>query len=60
MCCIYCAQTWDEALNRAGVEASFELRKPENIYYPSAIRASDLLSAQGEVTSTVVEPVKET
>ena len=60
MCCIYCAQTWDEALNRAGVEASFELRKPENIYYPSAIQASDLLSAQGEVASTVVKPVKET
>ena len=60
MCCIYCAQTWDEALNRAGVEASFELRKPKNIYYPSAIQASDLLSAQGEVASTVVEPVKET
>ena len=59
MCCIYCAQTWNEALNRAGVEASFELRKPENIYYPSAIQASDLLSTQGEVASTIVEPVKE-
>ena len=28
VCRIYCAQTWDEALNRAGVEASSELRKP--------------------------------
>ena len=44
VCRIYCAQTWDEALNRAGVEAFFELRKPENIYYLSAIRASDLPS----------------
>ena len=42
VCRIYWAQTWDESLNRAGVEASFELRKPENIFYPSAIRASDL------------------
>ena len=28
VCRIYCALTWDEALNRAGVEASSELRKP--------------------------------
>ena len=44
VCWTYCAQTWDEALNWAGVEASFELRKPENIFYPPAIRASDLPS----------------
>ena len=37
MCRTYCAQTWDEALNRARVEASSELRKPENIFYPPAI-----------------------
>ena len=35
---IYCAQVWDEALNRAGVEASFVLRKVENVYYPLEIR----------------------
>ena len=57
---IYCAQTWGEALNRAGVEASSELRKPENIYYPLAIWASDLPSTQGEVASIVAEPIKET
>ena len=56
---IYCAQTWGEALNRAGVEASSELRKPENIYYPSAIWASDLPSTQGEVASIVAELIKE-
>ena len=60
MCCIYSAQTRDESLNRAGVEASSKLRKPENIYYPSVIWASDLLSTQGEVASTVAEPIKET
>ena len=27
VCQTYCAQTWEEALNRAGVEASFELRR---------------------------------
>ena len=37
VCCIYCAQTWDKALNRAGVEASSELRKAENVFYPPAI-----------------------
>ena len=37
VCCIYCAQTWDEALNQAGVEASSELRKAETVFYPSAI-----------------------
>ena len=40
VCRIYCAQTWDEALNRAGVEASSELRKAENVFYPPAIRVS--------------------
>ena len=59
VCRIYCAQIWDKALNRAGVEASPKLRKLENIYYPSAIRASDLPSTQGEVASTVAEPIKE-
>ena len=59
VCRIYCSQPWDEALNRAGVEASFELRKPENVFYPSAIRASDLPSAQDKVASTVIGSNKE-
>ena len=42
VCRIYWAQTWNEALNRAKVEASSELRKADNIYYPPAIKASDL------------------
>ena len=37
VCRIYCARTWSETLNRAGVEASSELRKPENVFYPEAI-----------------------
>ena len=41
VCRIYCAQTWDEALNRARVEASSELRKAKKVFYPPTIRASD-------------------
>ena len=43
VCRIYCARTWNEALNRVGVEASSKLRKPENVFYPEAIRPSVLL-----------------
>ena len=60
MCRTYCAQTWDEAFNRVGVKASSELRKPKNIFYPTAIRASDLPSIQGIVASTVAIPTEET
>ena len=60
MCRTYCAQTWEEALNPAGVEDSSELRRPENIYFPPAIRASNSSSTQGEVASTIADPVKET
>ena len=59
VCRTYCAQTWEEALNRAGVEVSFELRRPENIYFRPAIRASAPPSTQGEVASTVADPVQE-
>lgn len=34
VCRIYCALTWDEALNQARVEASSVLRKAESVYYP--------------------------
>ena len=54
VCRIYCAKTWDEALNRAGVEASSDLRKPENVFYPEAIRPSALLPHQAEAPPSVV------
>ena len=38
VCRAYCTQTWEEALNRAGIDASFELRKPENIIFPPALQ----------------------
>ena len=38
VCRAYCAQTWEEALNRAGIDASFELQKPENIFFPPVLQ----------------------
>ena len=59
VCRTYCTQTWEEALNRAGIEASSKLRRPENIYFPPAIRASNLSSTQGEVAFTIANLVEE-
>nr|XP_023871766.1 neurofilament heavy polypeptide-like [Quercus suber] len=56
VCREYCARTWQEALDRAGVESSSELRRPENIYFPPAIRASTPSTAVGEVSVIVAEP----
>ena len=38
VCRAYCAQTWEEALNQAGVETSSGLRKPESIIFPLALQ----------------------
>ena len=54
VCQIYCARTWSEALNRAGVEASSELRRPENVYYPEAIRPSAPQPYQADAPSPVI------
>ena len=59
VCRTYCAQTWEEALNRAGVGAFSELRRPENVYFPPAIRASAPPSTQGDVASAIADPVQE-
>ena len=59
VCQAYYAQTWEETLNRAGVEASSELKKPENVYFPPAIRASHLPSNQVEAASIVADLAKE-
>ena len=37
VCQAYYAQTWEEALNQTGVEASSELRKPKRIIFPPAL-----------------------
>ena len=54
VCRIYCAQTWDEALNRAGIEASSELRRLEKVFYPEAIRTSAPPSSQAEDTPSTI------
>ena len=38
VCRLYCSQVWNEALKQAGVEASSDLWKVENVYYPPANR----------------------
>ena len=46
VCRAYCAQTWEEALNRAGIDASSELRRPKNIFFLPTIRAPGLAPNQ--------------
>ena len=38
VCRAYCTQTWEKAFNRAGIDASSELRKLENIIFPPALQ----------------------
>ena len=56
VCRVYCAKTWDEALDRAGVEASSELRRLDNVFYLEAIRPSDTPVPQAEATPSTVNP----
>ena len=37
VCRAYYTQTWEEAFNQAGIEASSEPRKHENIVFPLAL-----------------------
>ena len=46
VCRLYCSQVWEEALKQAGVEASSDLWKAENIFYPPTIR--EIASASSE------------
>ena len=54
VCHAYYTQTWEEALNRAGIEASSELRKSENIVFPLALQ----ISSQKEVAPPASQLVK--
>ena len=56
VCHAYCTQTWEEALNQVGIEASSKLRKPENIVFPLALQIPN----QKEATPPVSQPPKET
>ena len=55
VCRAHCAQTWEEALNQAGIEASSELRKPERIIFPPALR----ILTQTETAPLTPQPIKE-
>ena len=55
VCRAYCAQTQEETLNQAGVEALSELRKPESIIFPSALQ----IPKQTEIAPPAPQPVKE-
>ena len=59
VCRAYCAQTWEEALNRAGIDASSELRRSENIFFPLAIRAPGHAPNQKEVAHSVTKPAED-
>ena len=54
VCRAYCIQAWEEALNQVGVEASSELRKPESIIFPPALR----IHGQKEAASPDSQPTK--
>ena len=55
VCCAYCTQTWEEAFNRAGIDASPELRKPENIFFPPALQVPNQKEAAPLVTQLAEE-----
>ena len=44
VCRAYCSQIWEEALNRAGIDASSKLRRPKNVFFPPTIRVPSLAS----------------
>ena len=45
---LYCSQVWNEALKQAGVEASSDLWKAKNVYYPPAICETVPISSEAE------------
>ena len=48
ICRLYYFQVWNEALKQAGVEASSDLWKLDNVYYPPAIRETALSSFEAK------------
>ena len=60
VCRLYYSQVWEEALKRAGVNASSDLWKAESIFYPPAIcetafTSSEVVSDQHEAGVTQSE-----
>ena len=50
---------WNEALNQAGVKASFTLKRAESLYYPPTICAPASASSKANTPSEVVELEKD-
>ena len=46
VCRLYCSQVWNEALKQARVEASTDLWRVENVYYPPAIKETTPSSSE--------------
>ena len=55
VCRAYCTQTWEETLNRARINASSELRRPENIFFPHTIQ----VPKQKEAAPPVIPPAED-
>ena len=55
VCRAYCAQTWEETLNQARIDASSELRKPASIFFPSALQVPN----QKQTAPPVTQPAEE-
>ena len=55
VCCAYCTQTWEEALNWAEIDASSELRRPENIIFPPTLQIPNQKKAAPPVTQLAEE-----
>ena len=43
----YCLQVWKEALDATGVNSASELRNPENVFYPMALRKVAPINTRG-------------
>ena len=55
VCRAYCTQTWEEALNQARIDVSFELRRPKNIVFPLALQIPN----QKDTAPPASQPIKE-
>ena len=55
VCRAYYTQTWEEALNRARIDASSELRKPENFIFPPALQIPNQKQAAPPVSQSAEE-----
>ena len=48
VCRLYCSQVWNKALKQAGVEASSDPWRVENVYYPPAIWKTAPVGSEAE------------